>query len=271
MRKSVDKLNTGGSRQKISKTLKEKWKDPEFRKKMMKSMENRKTKTGSTSKAQREKISAAMKKKWQDEDYRNRTMKGMENYRKTLPPRPARKQKPKLMKTVSTANEIVAVAPMKKLKKKARIARANKVKVSSLTAGVKKTKKKKTAKKKRVAKKSNVTLAKTAKKKDGPSVVKETSKGKLKDDGDISRMREERRDLYDLLYGDDGASDDNMDKVEEPSFTPGVLDIDVQINHDNNNVHDEDGPKGLSSFFTGAADLDDDNLDDFDPYNLDDY
>jgi len=61
-----------------------------------------------------------------------------------------------------------------------------------------------------------------------------TTKAKAKDQGSVSRLREERRDLYDLLYGEDEA-------------TPG-------------------NSKLGSVFQVG-----DENLDTFDPYGLDDF
>lgn len=263
MRKINAKSDTVSARQKISNTLKEKWKDPEFREKMLKSMKGRKSSSNATSAKSREKISLAMKKKWQDAEYRKKAMKGMEKYRDSLPPR-AEKPKPK----PKPANDVMAVTPMKKskVKKKKRAAKSTVV-VSSATAGVKK-KKKKAAKKK--AKKSTVKAVAKAKKKGPEPVAEKESKAPVKDDGDISRMREERRDLYDLLYGDEGDLGDDEEAESEESL-PGVLDLDMlgQETFDDSIKNDE--PKGLSSFFTGTANLDDENLDEYDPYNLDDY
>lgn len=265
MTESSGKANNEAAREKISRTLKQKWQDPAFRKKMMDSMKHRKSGTATTTEEQRAKISAAMKKKWQDDAYRKKTIKGMEKYRESLPPR---KEKPVVPKVVSTikVDGIVAVTPIQKSKKKKK--KKSKVTISSATAGVKKKKKKKANKKKKKASaKSKVALANTAKKKDIAAPVEEV-KPDLKDDGDISRMREERRDLYDLLYGDEGESNEE-ESVEEPDALPGVLDLDLLQKDDKES--DSEGAKGLSSFFTGTADLDDDDLDDFDPYNLDDY
>lgn len=227
-------------------------------------MKGRKTPSSASSEEQRAKISAAMKRKWQDENYRNKALKGMEKYRDSLPPKIQKTRPPKSAKV----DEIVAVTPMKKLKKKKR--KANQVTVSSATAGVtkKKKKKKKAVKKKTVAAKSAVSLAKTASKKNGPEAEVESSEKELRDDGDISRMRTERRDLYDLLYGDEG--DSHEEDVETMSQIPGVLDLDL-LKEEVDDMPSTDGPKGLSSFFTGTADLNDDDLDDYDPYNLDDY
>jgi len=261
MMKSTVKTNSIAAREKISKTLKEKWRDPKFREKMMDSMKDRKSPSATASQTQRDKISAAMKKKWKDKDYRKKTIQGMEKYRDSLPPKP---DKPVVAKVASTIkiDGIVAVAPMKKSKKKKR--KASKVTVSA-GEGVKKKKKKRAVKKKKASAKSKVSLAKISKKKDGPVPV-EASKETVKDDGDISRMRTERRDLYDLLYGDEGDSNDE-EIEEEPGQAPGVLDLDLSQNEDD--VPATEG--GLSQFFSGTSDLDDDDLDDFDPYNLDDY
>lgn len=268
MRLSSSKDNSPSARQKISQTLRDKWKDPEFRERMMKAMRGRKSKSSAASKAQREKISVAMKKKWQDANYRKKAIDGMEKYRDNLPPKP---QKAKITRTSPTAvDRIVALTPMTKRAKKTKTSKV-KVKVSSATAGVSKAKKKKAAKKKKIAKKkSKVTLAVTAKKKDGPAVVKEKKKELKKDDGDISRMREERRDLYDLLYGDEGDSscDEEESVIESPAA--GVLDLDLLAKEEVDDPKKGE-PEGLSSFYTSTSDLDDDDLDDFDPYNLDDY
>lgn len=266
MRKINAKSDSVSARQKISNTLKEKWKDPEFREKMLKSMKGRKSSSNATSAKSREKISLAMKKKWQDAEYRKKAMKGMEKYRDSLPPR-AEKPKPKA-KPATTTNGVMAVTPMKKskVKKKKRAAKSTVV-VSSATAGVKK-KKKKAAKKK--AKKSTVKVVAKAKKKGPKPVAEKESKAPVKDDGDISRMREERRDLYDLLYGDEGDLGDD-EEVESEESLPGVLDLDMLGQETFDDPIKNDEPKGLSSFFTGTADLDDENLDEFDPYNLDDY
>lgn len=49
--------------------------------------------------------------------------------------------------------------------------------------------------------------------------------------------------------------------------TVGVIDLTVEPVTKNDSDNE---PKGLS-FFTATTDLDDENLDEFDPYNLDDY
>jgi len=78
-------------------------------------------------------------------------------------------------------------------------------------------------------------------------------KSKQEEDGSISRLREERRDLYDLLYGDE---DDvgrrvNGDNVDLQPVLPGNKGIPI-------------GSSSVSTLLGG----DDDDLDDFDPYGL---
>ncbi len=262
MKKSTGKVSS--SRAKISKTLKERWQDPKFRAKMVESMQNRKTRSGPASVAQRKKISEAMKKKWQDAQYRKNAMEGMEKYRDSQPVKP---KKPKIRAATIKVEEVTAVTPMTTAKMKKKKSRSKKVQVGSATSLAAKSVKKKKKKKKAVKKKkSTVTLADSATPSDTPVAKTKKKKEKLKDDGDISRMREERRDLYDLLYGDEpGAMDDDDDDDDEDFDVSGVIDITKELE-----VKDPTDSPSLS-FFTGTAQLDDENLDDFDPYNLDDY
>lgn len=254
MKSSSAKNNSTSSRAKISKTLKEKWQDPEFREKMIKAMKSTKRKSSpKTTQSQREKISAAMKKKWQNQEYRNKAMKGMEAYRESLPPKPKR-QVSKAASTIKIDN-VSMVTPIKNTKTKRKT--KSSVRVASTSAAKKKKPK---AKKKKKSKKSSVELAETATTQILPNnSSKSKSNGKTKekkDDGDISRMREERRDLYDLLYGDepeDLISDHNHSHAP---LLPDPL--------------PESGSSVMAFFGGGGMDLDDDNLDDFDPYGLDD-
>lgn len=246
MRSSSQNNNNTSSRAKISKTLKEKWQDPTFRDKMIKAMSTKK-KSSPTPQIQREKISAAMKKKWQDEEYRKKAMKGMEAYRESLPTKP--KTKRIVSKAASTIqlDDVFEVAPLKKAKSKKK--KSSKVKVASTSAAVKKTKTKKKTKK------ATVQLAATAQ--DIPKKTTKESNGKSKeknDDGDISRMREERRDLYDLLYGDE-PQELMSDEEDVSPVLPDPL---------------SESGSSMMAYFGGGVDLDDENLDDFDPYGLDD-
>ena len=81
-------------------------------------------------------------------------------------------------------------------------------------------------------------------------------------------LKTERRDLYDLLYGDDDngdVDDSDLDRVIEDDDTSSTAHI--------NDDYDESTLTGsttptLASIF---ARLEDDNLDTFDPYGLDDF
>jgi len=245
MRETSKNINSISSRQKISKTLKEKWQDPEFREKMLTAMRENKKKASSISISQRQKISEAMKKKWQNADYRKKALQGMEAYREALPPRPPKKKKitSKEAETIKL-DDVFAVTPMGKGKKKKK---KSKVTVSDGKAPTAKNPKRKRKKK------STVTLAKQA---DPQSQNPKSQKRKVaakkiefNNDGDISQMREERRDLYDLLYGDD----------TEATFSPIVPD-----------PLSEQG-KSSTAFLAGGSELDDENLDDFDPYGLENF
>ena len=252
MRKVSSNNNGISSRAKISKTLKEKWQDPEFRKKMVQAMNSSKRRSSTTTtQSQREKISAAMKKKWQDKEYRNKAIQGMATYRESLPPKP-KKRVSRAASTIKLDN-VFEVTPMRKATKKTKRKTKSTVKVASTSAAKKKTKKKKKAKK------SAVQLAQTA---TSQSVLEKPTRSRsngqtkeMKDDGDISRMREERRDLYDLLYGDEP---EELMSDDENSHAPLLPD-----------PSSESG-SSMMAFFGGGVDLDDENLDDFDPYGLDD-
>jgi len=282
MKKTGQKTNTLSARQKISQTLKQKWQDPEFRLKMINSMKGRKTSSSvESNRAQREKISAAMKKKWQDRNYRQKAIMGMERYRDSLPPRPT-KTKPTVRKNGSSGineGKIVPVTPMKESKQmKPLTSIQSKMKVASVVDGglTKTIKKTKSVKKKKIIKTAAV-QSETVKDVIGPPKnVKDTSFHDSVNHGDISKMKEERRDLYDLLYGDDYDDinhDDgniNFGKINGES-SDGGFELDY-LEEDGNHISTS-GPvtTSMSPFFTTNVHLDDEDLDDFDPYNLDDY
>jgi len=73
MKKATAKNADNLIREKISQTLKEKWQDPNFRNKMIHSIQQRERKV-SLSQTQKEKISEAMKKKWQESEFRMKAM-----------------------------------------------------------------------------------------------------------------------------------------------------------------------------------------------------
>lgn len=266
--KTVASGTVGSSvRKRIAETLKKKWEDPEFRATMMDKFKKRKTTSGSRGQAHREKISAAMKKKWMDEEYRKRATDGMA------------KNREKMSNTVRAAKP---VAP-----KKPRAKKATKGQLSSvqpLTKGVgKKTatkrKKKSSTKKKSKTKGSGALTAvepitKASKKK---SEVKEKPK-EPEPDGSISRLREERRDLYDLLYGDEEDDDDATPPTlaSNAASPPSVRLTPKTRRKMEENIADREDPDHLGSSLLGGGSIsslleDDDDLDDFDPYGLSNY
>lgn len=75
-------------------------------------------------------------------------------------------------------------------------------------------------------------------------------------DGNVDRMKEERRDLYDLLYGDDQSESNDA------------------IHRDRSSNDDEPVPRLTPNGKTklaSAFNLEDDNLDTYDPYGLEDF
>mmetsp|Transcript_16612 Transcript_16612/g.19716 ORF Transcript_16612/g.19716 Transcript_16612/m.19716 type:complete len:85 (+) Transcript_16612:78-332(+) len=84
-------------------------------------------------------------------------------------------------------------------------------------------------------------------------------------------MREERRDLYDLLYGDEAekTSDSGTDGDEDGDDEDG----DDEYNDDGGTVGGLYNEDRYETSLTGgvASQLDDENLDNFDPYGLEDF
>ncbi len=247
MREISRRTNTNtSSRSKISQTLKDKWKDPAFREKMINAMkQNNKKRSTTTSREQREKISEAMKRKWQDDEYRSKTLKGMEEYRENLPPKPKKQTRVSKLASTIKLDDIYMVTPIKKAAKKKLVNKSFKVS-GSKAATVKKSKTKK-----KKAKKSNVKLVDES---ETTNSQPQHNGKSSSEESDILRMREERRDLYDLLYGDE---QETIVSDEEDDFN--------QVSSD---PLSESSNPALAFF--GGMELDDENLDDFDPYGLDD-
>ena len=88
-------------------------------------------------------------------------------------------------------------------------------------------------------------------------------------DGCISRMREERRDLYDLLYGDDEEDEDEDRRYHHQSIKMGKGGSRA-ITNSETNLFSSGLIAGLTSNKVAALFADDDDLDDFDPYGLND-
>jgi len=258
-------------RQKISDSLKKKWQDPEFRSGMMEKMSQRKSGKDAMNydKTHREKISEAMKLKWQDPSYREKTLSSIKksaNTRKVTTPRKSRAAAKSKIKTRGleelkpmTATDI---SKRKTTKKKVARKRAATPKVdkdddvSEVTAATVR-KLNSQASKLKGATSSTTTSssidlsssedeAPVEKEKKKKTKSKTKEKKKKEKDGSVNRLREERRDLFDLLYGDE----DDMSENEDGDI--GKLLSDSSPDMEDIMIGDED-------------------LDSFDPYGLDDY
>ena len=252
-------------RERISQTLKKRWQDPEFRATMMDKISTRKSIKNSRGydENHRKKISDAIKLKWQDASYRDKTLSSIQKSAKNRkkPTIPKNKLKAQATKTVrkskvkkvkmelqigETMQPLMPTDTTKrKIKKKALLEIATDMKIIDedklslkLVAPVKSVKSnpKKTKGLEKLTSASRISL------KNNGENPKERKKKKPKEkDGSVNRLREERRDLFDLLYGDE-------DDVKKD--TDG--DEDYMLSQSSSRLGDED-------------------LDTFDPYGLDDY
>jgi len=258
------------SRKRISESLKKKWQDPEFRRGMMEKMSQRKSGKDAMNydKEHRKKISEAMKRKWQDASYREKTLSSIKKSAKirkvTASPKKPRTSST-TAKTKRKSSGIEELKPMTVTDISKR--KANKKRVTRKRSATKKVIKddgdneddvtlvKAVRKPKKQQNKVKGVTASTKASNDisissenkAPVEKEKKKKKKKKDkDGSVTRLREERRDLFDLLYGDeDGMNDDD----------------------------DDDADKQLSDSSSDIVDtlLGDEDLDSFDPYGLDDY
>lgn len=258
----MNKTNSANTRdevrQRISDSLKKKWEDPVFRANMTAKIASRKRPAGSHGQSHREKISAAMKAKWKDEAYRKRATEAMARRAAELAKsRPPRVKKPKPSKKVKTKPiRVKSVGPTlaqpmsqpKKVKGVKRVRRMSDNSDSLRGPDPTLKKRKKTVKKtKKVEAAKDGDDATSASSSSPAKATKSKKKSRKKKDapGSVTRLREERRDLYDLLYGDE----------DEP-----------KQNADAGSVLPTDGNSALSSVFLG-----DEDLDEFDPYGLEDF
>jgi len=248
--------NSEDVRKRISSTLKQKWQDPEFRAYMMERMAQRKQPSDmSRGTEYRRKISESMKKKWEDPTYRERAVKGMAIATKKKTGGVTRKKSPSAKGSGSSES----VKKKKKKKKKAADgaivgkatavgpnARISDAPLSPLKISEVPKKKKRTS-----------ASAGTKKKK-----KKKTKKKTSTEDTSVTQMKEENRDLYELLYGEeeraeqksnsDLPKDDDSDDLNMSSSSSNDVDIDTDAYND---------------FF--GDDEDDFDIDDYDPYGLD--
>lgn len=247
------------TRKKISETLKAKWQDPEFRETMLEKIRSRRTSSASRDASYRKKISEAMKKKWQDTEYRNKTTESIRHRANELarlrPPKPRKasrvKRAVKKSAPTTTVGIQLATVASPRVPRKPRTTKKTPTELDDDGEVVKEKVKKVVKKKKRVAKRAPTTIdsngdvvpvAVTKK----PKKAAKAQKAKKEPDGSINRLRDERRDLYDLLYGDEEGGGNN-----------------------NNNKRSEEIP--VSTGLAAMLDLEDENLDTFDPYGLENF
>lgn len=82
--------------------------------------------------------------------------------------------------------------------------------------------------------------------------------------GSVAKLKQERRDLYDLLYGDDDDDDDLTIRLQNAVE-------DVKPRWSKNALHTMKGQHGDEEEDDAQFDFHDENLDRFDPYGLDDF
>jgi hypothetical protein len=234
MKKSHASNSNANVKQRISASLKQKWQDPEFRALMLERIQTSRKSNGPHDLSHRERISQAMKKKWQDDEYRQKTLGAIEKRRSQMaasssassaPPKQKKvvKKKPKkeqdsVIRIVQPVQagvvQSVVVLPKKNLVKKRKKKVRNEDDATVVVVVAKK-------KEKQVKQEpdDDTTMDSNDEPEDTTPAVKQEPKI-----GSIQRLREERRDLYDLLYGEEvsGATalgDENLD-----TFDPYGLD-----------------------------------------------
>eukprot|EP00977_Amphora_coffeiformis_P011850 scaffold2904_cov173-Amphora_coffeaeformis.AAC.11 len=279
MRKKCSASHTRAeTRRKISESLRQKWQDPEFRNEMLS-----KRSTMTKGHTHRERISETMKLKWQDDEYRQKTLASIARRKQqksttsstggsssssSSSSRPVKQRKPV---TAAVPRGVVA---KKSMPRTAVVAKPASVRIAESSSSLPQRESKlkgeapglaplqprtastassstgSTTK----AKKARIKKVVVKKKKPASTAATGTTAKKSSDepkpDGSVSRLREERRDLYDLLYGDE---DDGNGRSM------------------NNKVDGNEMVNAVSRSPLASLLLDDQNLDTFDPYGLDDF
>lgn len=198
---SARKANNGTeARKRIADTLKKKWQDPEFRAYMMERIAQRKKPAPKAGNSHREKISEAMKKKWQDKEYRERAMTGM---KKKLD------ESSKLKPLASDSNQNSSSNKARKTKARtkakqngARVGTRSSTRIANGSAAVAPQKRGRAISKKALPE-TETTEALDRSEDAPPDDIDVTSGPEGTKNGSIAQLRNDRRDLYDLLYGDD--------------------------------------------------------------------
>ncbi|KAG7368288.1 NUMOD3 motif protein [Nitzschia inconspicua] len=258
MKESYSKANSREeTRRKISESLKRRWSDPEFREDMTKKMaESRNGREAiNYDSSYRKKISEAMKKKWQDPAYREKTLTSIQQaaQNRTGETSPHRTKK---KKSVTKSVDMQLITPLSatdlvRRKKKVVAKKKRSVRNVAVTpmeprkASSSRSKLKGATRMSHHEQLGDDQLADLPKKN---AKAKRKRKSSNEKDGSVSRLREERRDLFDLLYGDDDS-----------------LLVDDINQEDMGGISEESTLSKLGIVFG------DEDLDAFDPYGLDDY
>lgn len=215
MKAKVQKSNsTPDVRKRISETLKKKWQDPEFRQYMLDKMATRNSnKNTQHSLSHRQKISDSMKRKWrEDEHYRNKAINGMTKVRGTVSRADANRKISQTMKLKWQDEHYRALMIKKNANStvaRTKRAAANKAppkRKATVTKAVKRTRAKATKVTK--IKSKEMTIPSHQEVIIPPTTAKSLGIDVQEDQRRVTKLRQERRDLYDLLYGDD---DEDMD------------------------------------------------------------
>merc|ERR1712071_1816 len=179
---------------------------------MMEKIANRRAAPSTRGDDYRRKISESMKRKWEDPNYRAKAVKGMSNAAKgrvestTDSPQKKPKKKPVVKKTKEkTTSTSIKKDTTKSEKPKISITPVPMLtKVPVATPGVVKKKRRR----KSTSSSTSTPTSKTPVKKKKPVLSKfgENEEEKKR----LTRMKDQRRDLYDLLYGEEDAQSKNL-------------------------------------------------------------
>jgi hypothetical protein len=215
--KSVNANTKDDVRKRISDTLREKWKDPEYRSNMLAKMATRKARSRSHDDSHRAKISQAIKAKWQDEEYRQKALDSI-RLRKvstdsiSRPPKSQTKRSSRRSTTHkdnTDNNSTVDSGVVLRLEPKRPVAMKTEKKhdgsgVSDQHDGV--VKKPRPRRTHAEPKGKPILISEEHDdfddESDEPDQEPKT-KLKKRPNGDVDLLKQERRDLFDLLYGED--------------------------------------------------------------------
>jgi len=244
---TVRGTNSTTIRQRISETLKKRWTEPEFRKAMMEKIRTRRSSHRSDN-LYRKKVSASIKAKWQDPEYREKVLAKIrersEMARRNRPFKPPRgKTKAQIKREAFEAagldpNQL----PKKRLKNKPEIVKLTPIKPTKVRQIMRALQPKDQEQKPKPPEEeeeeeeeeenffdidfeesddSDDILIDRAMRRITPSrTSKRKTNGTRAEVGNVKQLREDRRDLYDYLYGDEhaenvpGGGDDDDDLAD---------------------------------------------------------